>query len=92
MLAAAALHAQERREAEDEEEKRTNRHGCGEVPIGASDLSLYTPPREKCSLAHIGVDTAENGRSKLALLTGLRQLTVENEFMSRGFTFLVFLD
>ena len=36
MRAAAALHAQERGEAEDEEEKRTNRHGCGEVPIGAS--------------------------------------------------------
>ena len=40
MRAAAALHAQERGEAEDEEEKRTNRHGCGEMPIGASFLSL----------------------------------------------------
>ena len=38
ILAAAALHAEERGEAEDEEEERTNRqsHGCGEVPIGAS--------------------------------------------------------
>ena len=40
MRAAAALHAQERGEAEDEKKKRTNRHGCGEVPIGASFLSL----------------------------------------------------
>ena len=40
ILAAAALHAQEGGEAEDEEEERTNRHGCGEVPIGASFLSL----------------------------------------------------
>ena len=40
ILAAAALHAQERGEAEDEEQKRTNRHGCGEVPIGACFLSL----------------------------------------------------
>ena len=57
ILAAAALHAEERGEAEDEEEKRTNRHGCGEVPIGASFLSLYIPPREKCSHASIGIDS-----------------------------------
>ena len=40
LLAAAALHAEERGEAEDEEEGRTNRTACGEVPIGASLLSL----------------------------------------------------
>ena len=52
ILAAAALHAQERGEAEDEEEKRTNRHGCGEVPIGASFLSLV--------LSRVSVNIFEN--------------------------------
>ena len=85
MLAAAALHAQERGEAEDEEEKRTNRHGCGEVPIAASFLSLYILPRGKSSLTNIDVDTAKNGRSKMCILAVLHQLIVENEFLARSF-------
>ena len=78
ILAAAALHGEERGEAEDDEEKRTHRHGCGELPIGFSFLSLHILPREKCSLANSGGDTATNGRSKMCLLAVLYQLTFEN--------------
>ena len=73
ILAAAALHAEKRGEAENDEEKRTHRHGCGERPIGVSFLSLHILPREKCSLANIGVDTAKNARSKMCMLAVLHQ-------------------